>query len=234
MIREMGQWLRQRMSGLRSEELELEKVLGDLTSRWRMPDVIHALSTDEHMLADISKRSYRHLNGYDRIELLCSTNPEYGLRLHVWWGNEEHEKERVHGHPWNFASVILTGALQVEQFVEVETGAQVEFCNYERPDGRDTYKLTPTGRSTIRSILRIALAAGSQYYADNRLIHRVWTDPGLPSASLMLHGRGSAYPSRVFLLSGREELAAEDYQRLPFDVDALRSSLGRVGALLRT
>jgi hypothetical protein len=233
MIHEMDQWLRQRMSGLRSEELELEKVLSDLTSRWRMPDVFRAIAADEHVLAAISKRSYRHLNGFDRIELLSSINPEYGLRLHIWWGDCEHGKERVHGHPWNFASVILTGALRIEQFVEAETGNQVEFCNYERPDGRDAYTLTPSGTATLRLIVRSALAANSHYYADHRIIHRVWADPGLPSASLMLHGKATAYPSRVFLLSGRKELATENHRRLSFDAGALRSALERVGELLQ-
>jgi hypothetical protein len=226
------QWLGERLGKLKTTELHLEQILPDFTSQWRVIELIDAFINDSQLMHDLSRRTYRHSNGFDRIELLSSTHSEFGLRLHVWWGDEDAEKEHIHGHPWDFASRILVGILRVEQFIESASGDIFEVSEYDRPDGRPTYRLRHVGTATLRRILSVALPAGTAYSADHELLHRVWTDPGKPTVSLMLHGRGTAYPSRVFFPKGASLEIERERRRESPHMDSLQSTLKRVKALV--
>ncbi len=231
-IQDATLWLDSRLIESENEELDPATTLTEFLSRWRLIDVIDSFAHDPKLLCTLSKRAYRHSNGFDRLQLLPPRHADYGLRLHIWWGDEGVSKERVHGHPWNFASRVLVGSLNFEQFIESHSGEVVEVSEYARPDGRLAYELTHVGTTKLRPILRGAMPAGTSYSADHELLHRVWVNPGQPAATLMLHGKGIAYPSRVFFPQGSKNEIEKSHSREQLDVESLRLTLSRARSLL--
>ncbi len=64
------------------------------------------------LLHEIAARSYIHENKFDKIVLISSSDPDYKLRLHIWWPSSESPfTESIHNHQWVLSSVVLAGAL---------------------------------------------------------------------------------------------------------------------------
>jgi len=213
-------------------EVDFKEALATFEARWPVHDVIDAFANDFEQLNGLATRTYRHRNGFDRFELFPSINAAYGLRLHVWWGNNGEYRENVHGHPWDFASKVLVGQLHFEQFIEAEWGEVFEIAEYAGPNGNQTYKLNFTGNTTLYRIFRSSHLAGTNYYAGHELIHRVWTDPGQPTITLMLRGEGHAYPARVFFEPGSHRYIEGEHRREWPKVEALRAKLLQIRSLI--
>jgi hypothetical protein len=68
---------------------------------------------DAQFLEAIAFRSYTHPNGFSKLILTPSVYPEGELRLHVWdnesWAGVD---SKIHNHAWDFASMVLCGALE--------------------------------------------------------------------------------------------------------------------------
>jgi hypothetical protein len=224
-------WLDRRLYGADSVANDLESILEEFVSQWPVTDLLNTFVNNSDELNALGARTYRHDNGFDRIELFSSMG-KYGLRLHIWWGDVGAKRERVHSHPWDFASKVLTGLLEFEQFVESRLGEEVDAFEYAEPDGGDTYKLAPGGTARLRRIMRMALPAGASYCADHQLLHRVWTAPGQTTATLMLHGRGIAYPSRVFVEKRDPREPETEHRREHPTVESLLLKLRRIEVAL--
>ena len=210
MFDDLKEWLTTQFA-MKGSSVELESTLLGLINMWPLPNLLQELLADQDYLTVISRRSYQHDNGFDRIELFSNDNPEYGLRLHLWPGNLQQQKERVHGHPWNFASTVIAGQMHIEQFIETNFGDPVDVYEYERPLVPGQYDLKFVGQSRIQRILTASIPAGTRYSAHYKLLHRVWAEPGCDTVTLMLHGAGIAYPSKVFgtRVVGRTEKHAQ-------------------------
>lgn len=173
-----------------------------------VPALLRELSESEAELARAAAESYPHHNGFDRIVLASLPGASYSLRLHLWWGDVT-RREHVHGHPWNFGSVVLAGELHYEYFQEGPDGDLLHEYNYPLPTDPAGYRLIPSGRTVrLQTFARGVLPVGSHYWAGHPLLHRVWTEPGVPTATLMIHGPGVAYPSRVFLPEPADSVSA--------------------------
>ena len=228
MLVEVERWLQSRMLATSDTAAGLERLLGDLLAAWPLVPLIDCLLADDVVLADIGGRSYRHDNGFDRIELLSGSQPEYGLRIHIWRAGADVGLERVHGHPWSFASFVMYGRLYFEQFIEAESGDATDVLHYDRPAPGRAYELTRTGVARLRLVLRGSMTAGLTYGADHAFIHRTWTNPADDAATLMLHGAAVAYPSRVFGARAGYERDRERHPRPPLTVDRVRDGLRRI------
>lgn len=225
--------LRESLATFNREDPEGDRLAGFVT--WLspfLPELIRDLLASEENLARVASRSYPHHNGFDRIELCATDDPASALRLHVWWG-DTNRREHIHGHPWNFGSTVLAGVLHYEHYVEDTAGEELHEYHYPRPTGAESYRLLPTGHVVrLRPLVTGWLPAGAAYRASHSLLHRVWARPGKATATLMLHGAGIAFPSRVFAREPPGELLGAHAVRR-FTPDELRIQLQRVLAILK-
>lgn len=82
--------------------------------------LLKEIINDEDKLLEISKRSYTHALGFDKIVLMVDKNTPYKpeLRLHLWYpeANGVPLVESLHEHSFNFISTVLSGKLENQMF----------------------------------------------------------------------------------------------------------------------
>jgi hypothetical protein len=205
---------------------ELRRTAEDLRDD---PDVLWSsllhLGQDGDALAEVASRSYAHPNGF--IKIVLHLGDDYGVRLHVWypqppdWGADIDP----HGHRWEFASWVVTGALHEETFVEADGGQWHDRFDYSRHDG--TPNLLWTGTSRLCRVDHVERATGDVYARARSVIHTA--SPGVRRlvATLVLQGPTSFEPTPVFQPDHR--LAHEETRLRP---DELRTVLHDVAAVL--
>lgn len=75
---------------------------------------------DDNKLEEISKRSYTHALGFDKIVLMVDKSNPYKpeLRLHLWYPEKNGVPlvESLHEHSFNFISTVLSGKLENQMF----------------------------------------------------------------------------------------------------------------------
>ncbi|MGW1728148.1 hypothetical protein ACWCQK_35300 [Streptomyces sp. NPDC002306] len=204
----------------------LTEILGtDSASR-----IVRAILNNDHVLAETAALSYTHSNGFDKITLLSSREPEFKLRLHAWWPDGHHngnKGEFIHNHRWFFRSTTLHGNAQIETFTEREGGEPVYRHEYQpRDDARQTYGLKAVGRSSLASDLMFTLAPGSTYAMGPDLLHRVIRPDDAVSITLFVRWAATRPTASVF---SRSPTLDERILSVPsFTRDQLRSKLEHV------
>lgn len=156
--------------------------------------IIHLLESlleNRDHLIPIAQQSYTHSNGFDKITLIASINPEYKLRLHVWWPTPETSGsipiELIHDHRWHFRSTVLAGSIRIELFQRAEQGPlKFQYRYHPRDDNRQTYSMYLVGRASLTSGFKARLGKGSTYSLDPGMYHRVICDDKMGSATVFL------------------------------------------------
>ncbi|MBP9682893.1 MAG: hypothetical protein KBD76_15950, partial [Bacteriovorax sp.] len=85
--------------------------------------LIKEILVDEKALETIAKRSYEHVNHFDKIVLIDNDPSGFRLTLHSWncnYGKEIPDEELIHNHRFSFWSHIFRGKLVAENFAEAE------------------------------------------------------------------------------------------------------------------
>lgn len=173
-------------------------IVSDLGTETSLRRLLSILSNDQLCLTEVARQSYKHHNGYDRIELFPPSYLGYGVRLHIWWSDERSDKEHIHTHPWDFASSIILGTLNFEQFAEDSEGEDFFVNYYDRPTAKTSYVLRSGGVGKLKKTFGAALVSGCSYVARRPFIHRVDKTPNVNTATIMVHGPELDYPTRIF------------------------------------
>jgi len=161
-------------SASKKSNLQFVRSLGD-------PDTILPLlrefMSDSNLLQMIAKRSYRHVNHFDKVVLVDSQKPNgYRLTLHIWnppFSEKECQDELIHDHRFSFWSTILVGHLKTQEFfVDQDTD---DFNSYqytpENSNSENFYKFR--GRYGLKKARRLEEKAGGVYYLSYDTTHRV-------------------------------------------------------------
>ena len=195
--------------------------------------IVREILDDDSALAETAARSYTHSNGFDKMTLLSSREPEYKLRLHAWWpdGQNGHNGEFIHSHRWHFRSTALCGSAHVETFTEREGGEPAYRHEYQPRDvARERYGLKVVGQSGLASDLMLTLAPGTTYAMGPDLLHRVIRASDAVSITLFVRWAATYPTASVFAES---PIIDEGILSVPsFTRDALRSKLEDVLAAL--
>lgn len=205
-----------------------EILSGDSASR-----IIREILNDDGALTATAKRSYTHTNGFDKITLLSSREPEFKLRLHAWWpdGRNGRNVEFIHSHRWFFRSTTLCGRAHVETFTERDGGEPAYRHEYQpRDEATERYGLTVVGRSSLVSDLMYTLTPGSTYAMGPDLLHRVIHAGDAVTITLCVRWASIRPNASVFAES---PIVDEGILSVPsFTPDQLRSKLEDVVAAL--
>jgi hypothetical protein len=195
--------------------------------------IVREILDDNRALAETAARSYTHTNGFDKITLLSSQEPEFKLRLHAWWpgGRNDRNREFIHSHRWPFRSTTLCGSVHVETFTQKDGGEPMYRHEYQpRDNTREMYGLRVVGRSNLASDLMFTLTPGSTYAMSQDLLHRVIPAGDTVSITLFVRWAATHPTASVFAES---PILDERILSVPsFTRDQLRSKLQDVVAAL--
>ena len=156
-----------------------------------LPHILELIRADPARLIVAARASYRHRNGFDKIVLAAPPGSQLKLVLHLWRQDEVVGRDHIHNHRWDFASVVLLGALQLELYKRDAEGATYIRMKYRKArslnDGT-RYRLEPCGTMPVSAAASAILTVGSTYTWSARLLHRAWALPGTTTATLIVQG----------------------------------------------
>lgn len=203
--------------------------LDRILSRDSAFSMIEAILADDRTLESVAECSYRHSNGFDKITLMSSDDPEFKLRLHVWWPKMSGgvSREYVHNHRWWFRSKVLRGNSYVEIFAEQDNGKLMHRHEYVPRDAvTEKYALKNVGMAKMASQFMFRLAPGSTYSMSPDAFHRVlWTGDEV-SITMFVRWGSIRSTASVFSEAGIED---EGILSVPsFAGDQLRGKLWEI------
>ncbi|MGI8815802.1 MAG: hypothetical protein ACR2G2_11170 [Pseudonocardia sp.] len=188
------------------------------------------LLRNDERLKRVAARSTFHPNGFAKVVL--HTGGDCGVRLHVWHWHRQHRAGTLspdpHGHRWEFASWIITGALRETPFDRVTDGEPFVRCEYGRRADGSAY-LHPRRTEMLAPGKPIDRLAGTVYACASSVLHTAEPVGGGLVASLVFQGRRSRGATPVYLRPGEPRLQREQ----TLSVDELRALLAEVAAVVR-
>lgn len=180
----------------------------------RLDSMLAALRGDSCRMADVTARSYRHDNGFDKIVLAAPVTSPLKLVLHVWHPKTGPATDNIHNHRWNFASVVLCGALRLDLYQHDEDGSSHSIMHYSSPAGNEFYQLEPVGDMTVSVHASVTMAGGSTYTWAADLLHRAWGVGEQVTATLIVQGQPTRPTTTVLLRRPQGESPITGAQRI--------------------
>lgn len=200
-------------------------------------ELLESVASDSSWLSEISSCSYTHDNGFEKIVLGTSPRAKMKLRLHVWHAAAQPGSAgpvgdlNYHNHRWSFVSRILIGGFRFSTYRPVVGDDAAEY-EYRSPEGGKQYSIKRRGPASLIPEMDFQLHAGTTYFMDHEIIHRV-TEPVHPcTATLLIQGPVMKDHTRVF--SDHALSHGEEVEVAIIDSKRLTSFVGRVTTALRS
>lgn len=143
--------------------------------------IIQEVLDDRSLLEIVSRRSYQHVNHFDKIVLVDPGDPMgYRLTLHYWPGaydSKVMEQELIHNHRFSFWSHIYRGTLSMENFVEGdldgEGGHRLRRYIYRPSAVGNIHSCDFDAEARLHKKSVSSYAQGECYYLHYKSTHRV-------------------------------------------------------------
>lgn len=208
--------------------------VADAAAPERLSALLTWLLEDPDALETVARRSYRHVNHFDKI-VLVDADPTRGYRLtlHLWqppYSAAELREELIHDHRFSFWSAIVAGQLVSENFARGAGGQSFRQYRYAT-EGRRAISLTNfyefVGNATLRPQPVSTHDAGEHYFLPFDRIHRVLLPVSRLTCTLVLRGPRERGCSNVY----NTTYPSTDVRtaNTPFSADQLA---GKLSALL--
>lgn len=188
---------------------------------------------DDRAAAHCARLSYRHPLGFETI-MLVDEEPEFSLRLHVWWPDAQPGVEHVHNHRFLVATVVLLGNYDMRIYQSASSGIQMdEYQERSAPD-QETWRLEHVGAARLRLLTSTRIGTGSGYALPADALHRVKVPlgtlcvtlfltapvaPSRPTVTQVFAPPGSPAPAQ----SWKQAFSLTDYQKR---LDTIAAELG--------
>lgn len=182
-----------------------EMVCGDRTgfARWLVD-----LARDPDSVRAIVARSYWHPNGFAKLVLYASAEPEFKIRMHVWpaSGRTSRGETNPHSHRWEFASTLLVGqGLALPEYREVTRGGEL-FTRYRYGvDPARPAVLVADGPVRLVARKTRLLSRGGVYSCDTQVIHTAEPLGRGLTATLVIQGPHRTSTTAVFCVPGQSD-----------------------------
>jgi len=165
------------------------KIVSELAGRDNLTCILQQLVADPLWLQQVADRSYYHPNNFVKIVLLQGAQPDWKLRLHVWWpaADTDPKAEDIHSHRWDFTTAIVTGEYQATEFT---TGPGLEHYHYEYQLAGDlrSFRMKLLGKASLAPVFQARLPTGTVYHISHKVLHRVSSARSSLTATLMMQG----------------------------------------------
>jgi hypothetical protein len=205
-------------------------------------DLLGAIVHDPRRAEAVAARSYWHANDFAKLVLHDNDDPPFHLRLHVWADGlipapRSAGYSNIHTHRWEFASVIVAGALHVELFEECDVADRkaiachkFEYRSAEQPAAPAS--LVPVGRRALRSTGAIDYTVGDVHSCKVDTVHSAEPVDGALTATIFVQGPTRADSALVYQQAGRAALEDTGAMISPAEVVDLVSAT--LAAMART
>lgn len=151
------------------------RLLQSPSSARGIQELMRDLCGDEALLAECARRSTAHPLGFDKVILL--DRRDYQLQMHVWWPTRDSRPhEDIHDHRFDFASTVLLGRLLAETFDVGGDGASMARYTQRSSTSHGDYQFRHEDYVPTRLVHAGVLPAGSAYFLDSHMLHRVVVD----------------------------------------------------------
>lgn len=184
------------------------KTLTEFMSSTSLASVLAPLSENPDLADSVSRASYSHVTGFDKIILLRNSHGAL-IKLDVWWPESADSRATptIHSHQWNFSSLVLNGRLSLQHFAIAMEGQRSRIYRLSYPPGtferneRDTH-LTRTWSAD--------LPKGSSYDLDFRVLHATGSAESVPTVTLVVQSRPLRDYSEAALYRELPEIGSEE------------------------
>jgi hypothetical protein len=170
------------------------------------------IASDPTLASDIDTRSYWHPNGFAKLVIYSSADPEFRVRLHIWPKERRRSvfDEDIHDHRWPFASIALCGAVRVERFSETDISdwraIPCERLAYDAVTTGSVGRLRHEGKTALRSQGVSEYTAGRVYFCDTSTLHAVTKIADTTTATLVVAGAAVFASALVYHRDKRDPL----------------------------
>ncbi|WP_372666591.1 hypothetical protein [Amycolatopsis kentuckyensis] len=161
---------------------------------------------DSRELKAMAARSYWHSNGFAKLVLHTSVEPEFKIRMHVWprSGASRRGEPNPHSHRWEFASTVLAGrGVVVPEYREASEGGDL-FGRYRYgtdPDAPEA--LVADGSVRLVKVKSPRVFRGDVYSCGTDVIHTLEPLGTDLTATLVIQGSHRESTTVVFRARGR-------------------------------
>jgi hypothetical protein len=170
-----------------------------------LASLLTQILADASCVTEVARRSYRHVNHFDKLVLADSGFENgYRLTLHLWsppYTEREVNDELIHDHRFSFWSTVIVGTLISHNFRRSDQGATYRQYQYE-PNKDRTATLanfyTFIGDARLNTTSPSRRTAGESYYLSYERIHRVQLPESSMTCTLVLRGPRERPYSNVF------------------------------------
>ena len=177
---------------------QAREALNVLGQRAQVATLLRGVLDDPELEQQIASRSYTHSNGFDKIVLIDSKEPEYKVRFHVWWPSESTVYiEDVHNHSWDFSSVILTGAFKFQVFQPEDQGVALYHYRKTLLQGNE-HSMDYMGQSKLSCTFDSIIITGCSYMLSRDVLHRVSSIDNQVTSTLLIQGPVVKTASDIF------------------------------------
>jgi hypothetical protein len=198
---------------------------------------LECLCQDESAVHDLARRPYWHPNGFAKIVLHVSREPEFRIRLRVWpvvpTGPLLGESN-PHSHRWEFASTVIAGnGLHMAEYRETEQGGKPYDRYRYGTDPADPAALLPDGAARLTRTASPHVRRGQVYSCDTSVVHTVAPIAVGLTATLVIQGPHRSSSTAVYSPPGccadhsNRELSESDFIWLVKSVAAAVDHEGR-------
>ena|SRR5437763_749392 len=154
-------------------------------------------------------RSYWHPNGFAKLVLHTSAEPEFRIRLHVWplISDEPPAGEsNPHSHRWEFASTVLAGGgLHMEEFEETTRSGKL-FDRYRYgADPANRAALLSDGAVRLKRVAAPHVRRGAVYQCDTDVVHTVRPIEAGLTATVVIQGPRRVRSTVVYCEPGQSD-----------------------------
>ena len=202
-LAETTHMLHDAFDGLESRDDVLDTALATVSGLAQpsmLAGLVRSLRASAQAVDACATLSYHHPLGFDKLALI-DAEPEFMLRLHVWWPGNARGAEHVHNHRFGLATCVVRGGYDMEVFQPAKTGLpMVEYREKLSPGSADWEldPLNPLNAAHLRLLTRIRLAEGAGYALAANTLHRVGVAPGALCVTLFLETLIVGSKTRVF------------------------------------
>ncbi|MEY8746828.1 hypothetical protein AB9M62_47610 [Bacillales bacterium AN1005] len=228
-LSEVRDWISHNYDDRKDIMEQIKTILEPLSGKKQVIKLLTSLLKDDIWLEEIAQRSYTHINGFDKLVLIESKEPEYKLRLHIWW--PEHfvnHIEHIHNHPWHFSSRILTGNLRFQTFRETsatEIAPLYHHQTFPPIPGDSGHIIKRIGTKKLDIDFDGTISAGSFYTMHKDIMHRVIKIKEETNSTLLLQGPFGEGISNLF--TDQDYVSPEKTTLKFFDKNIVKNKIER-------
>lgn len=182
-----------------------------------------AVARDTTAAGAVAARSYWHPNGFAKLVLHTSAEPEFKLRMHIWLDSTEPGRGETnpHRHRWEFASTVIAGRgiLVPEYREDAGTGAPFTRYRYGTDPARPA-ALVADGAVRLVGTRSPQVLKGAVYACDTEVIHTLEPLGQGLTATVVVQGPHRTSATAVYCAPGESEdqpnraLSVAEFQEL--------------------